>query len=126
MVVNMNMHSSKEGSINEYLCDTIASVFPQVYTAVLERGTNIELFASMNPDMLAAFDQGRASISDPDLAAMMEQVSGRLTPVKGGNRILTDDKAPVELLGMKVIDELIADELQYYKEMIKSGDWEAL
>ncbi|WP_343249718.1 fused MFS/spermidine synthase [Diplocloster hominis] len=126
MVVNMNMHSSKEGSINEYLCDTIASVFPQVYTAVLERGTNIELFASMNPDMLAAFDQGRASISDPDLAAMMDQVSGRLTPVKGGNRILTDDKAPVELLGMKVIDELIADELQYYKEIIKSGDWEAL
>ncbi len=28
---------------------------------------------------------------------------------------MTDDKAPVELLGMKVIDQLIQDEIGYYK-----------
>ena len=28
---------------------------------------------------------------------------------------MTDDKAPVELLGMQVIDELIRDEVAYYK-----------
>lgn len=32
MVVNMNMHSEEKGNINEYLSDTIASVFDQVYT----------------------------------------------------------------------------------------------
>lgn len=45
MVVNMNMKSQEEGSINEYLSDTIASVFPQVYTVDVEGGTNRELFA---------------------------------------------------------------------------------
>ena len=34
----------------------------------------------------------------------------------GGDHILTDDKAPVELLGMRVLDELIEGELNYYKE----------
>ena len=32
MVVNMNMHSEEKGNINEYLSDTIASVFDEVYT----------------------------------------------------------------------------------------------
>ena len=30
---------------------------------------------------------------------------------------MTDDKAPVELLGMRVIDELIRDEVAYYKDI---------
>ncbi len=28
---------------------------------------------------------------------------------------MTDDRAPVELLGMRVIDELIQDEVSWYK-----------
>ena len=32
MVVNMNMRGSKEGNINQYLSDTIGSVFNTVYT----------------------------------------------------------------------------------------------
>ena len=32
---------------------------------------------------------------------------------------MTDDKAPVELLGMKVIDQLIRDEIGYYKEIFE-------
>lgn len=30
---------------------------------------------------------------------------------------MTDDQAPVELLGMQVIDELIQEELAYYKNI---------
>ena len=30
---------------------------------------------------------------------------------------MTDDKAPVELLGMRVIDELIRNEVAYYKNI---------
>ena len=36
-----------------------------------------------------------------------------------GNLILTDDRAPVELLGMRVIDEIIRDEIGYYKNIFK-------
>ena len=35
----------------------------------------------------------------------------------GGSRILTDDKAPVELLGMRTLDKYISTELEYYKEI---------
>lgn len=42
-----------------------------------------------------------------------------LQNIKKGNYILTDDQAPVELLGMQVIDELIKDEVQYYKAIYK-------
>ena len=44
--------------------------------------------------------------------------------------ILTDDKAPVELLGMEVIDILIDEEIGYYKDIFReeglSGLIEAL
>ena len=49
----------------------------------------------------------------------MFRVDENLTEYKAGDLILTDDKAPVELLGMKVIDEIISEELSYYKELFK-------
>ena len=38
-----------------------------------------------------------------------------LVKYEGGNLILTDDKAPVELLGMSAIDAIIRDEVEYYR-----------
>ncbi len=32
---------------------------------------------------------------------------------------MTDDKATVELLGMQIIDEIIVDEVNYYKRIYK-------
>ena len=49
----------------------------------------------------------------------MAKVSTNAVAYNGGNYIMTDDKAPVELLGMQVIDELIKDEVQYYKDIYK-------
>ena len=45
---------------------------------------------------------------------------------EGGNRILTDDRAPVELLGMRMIDDLIREEVEYYREVYKEGGLSAL
>ena len=117
MVVNMNMKSQSANSINDYLCDTIGSVFDFVYTAPVEGGTNCEVFAFQNVDAMQTFREGCESLGDPDLEEMMEKVSGSLTLRKSGNLILTDDKAPVELLGMRVLDEIIADELDYYRSL---------
>ena len=50
----------------------------------------------------------------------MRRVSRALVPCAGGSRILTDDRAPVELLGMKMIDGLIADEVRYYKTIYEN------
>lgn len=45
MIVNMNIRGSKEGNINQYLSDTISSVFSNVYVANVE-GSESELFAT--------------------------------------------------------------------------------
>ena len=116
MVVNMNMHDSGESSINAYLSDTIASVFPYVYTVDVPGTTNRELFASSNADMPARLTANEAFLSDDALQALIAEASERLIPYEAGGRLLTDDKAPVELLGMEVIDTLIQNELGYYKE----------
>ena len=56
---------------------------------------------------------------NPELYGMMNVVDRNLKLYEGGDLILTDDKAPVELLGMKVVDELISEQLAYYKDMFK-------
>ena len=55
-----------------------------------------------------------------------DRVIGGLIPYASGSYIMTDDKAPVELLGMKVIDELISDEVSYYRSIYESGGIKAL
>lgn len=116
MVVNLNMYSSTEGSIDKYLCDTVASVFEAV--CVADRGTNRMVFASHDP---AVFDRFRETYPKRDhvLTYVLSTVEDKLTAYEGGDLILTDDKAPVELLGMQVIDEMIAGELAYYKDIFR-------
>lgn len=118
MVVNMNMRSNKEGAINDYLCDTIVSVFEEVYTVPVKYGTNMELFAAKNSNFLTNFQKSTELIQDAELKSHMESIQIELKKEEPGNLILTDDKAPVEVLGMKVIDELISEELGYLKEQI--------
>lgn len=117
MVVNMNMRGSSEGSINQHLADTISNVFGEVYTVDVKGSTNRELFASDNPQILENLAVHRENLADENLAAMMAVVADNLIAYEAGDYIMTDDKAPVELLGMQVIDELIRDEVAYYKKI---------
>ncbi len=116
MVVNMNMRSDREDGINSYLADTISDVFDEVYTVDVKGSTNRELFASDSPYMVRDLESGISGIEDHDLSRMMKNVSDSLVKYESGGRVLTDDKAPVELLGMNVIDDIIQEELQYYKK----------
>lgn len=132
MVVNMNMRGSSEGNINQYLSDTISQVFDQVYTVDVGGSTNRLLFASNNKTMMETFyDEVEVLSSDhalqDELKDFMEQkLEGHLMAYEAGSYIMTDDKAPVELLGMQVIDELIKDEVMYYKEIYEEEGLEGL
>ncbi len=131
MVVNMNMRGQSEGSINNYLADTIASVFNQVYTVDVGGSTNRELFASNDPGMVdrlrdyagtSVVQSGGSDESvlrEEELISMMGYVYSQLEEYKAGDLIMTDDKAPVELLGMRVIDEIIGDEVAQYKSIYR-------
>lgn len=126
MVVNMNMHSDAEGNINDYLADTIANVFSQVYTVDVPSYTNRELFASDNAGMLSNLAANVPELADERLQALMASVRDNLIIYEKGDYLFTDDQAPVELLGMEVIDELIRDELGYYKQIFKEQGLQGL
>ena len=137
MVVNMNMRgtdttgfgegsSTREANLTDYLADTISAVFPEVMSAEVIGSTNRELFATADPGMAERFRKNREKEKDPELSAMMEHVDAGLTRYISGNRTMTDDKAPVELLGMEVIDEIIRDEVAYYKRIYEEQGLEGL
>ena len=120
MVVNMNMRSDDMDTINSYLADTISSVFPCVYTVDVPHATNRELFAFSDSSSLELLSD-HGGLGSPALSSLMDRISGSMEKYESTGLLLTDDKAPVELLGMKMIDALIKDELSYYKELYREG-----
>ncbi|MCR5250703.1 MAG: fused MFS/spermidine synthase [Lachnospiraceae bacterium] len=126
LVMNMNMRSREEGSITDYLSDTVSSVFECVSTADVDGSSNRVLFAAADPSYLDRFDAGIAAEENGELARMMKRVRSELVPHEAGGLVMTDDKAPVELLGMKVIDSMIRDEADWYKEIYEERGLEGL
>ncbi len=120
MVVNMNMHSEEEGNINQYLCDTIAGVFDEVYTVDVPGYTNRELFAGSG-NIMEKLKNGTGEIKDKPLHDLLVSAGADMTEYEGGDHILTDDRAPVELLGMHEIDGLIQGEVGNYKELFRKN-----
>ncbi len=134
MVVNMNMRSDTDGvaGINQYLGDTIAQVFPYIYMTDVNGWTNRELFAtsssSVNETVKSiisgafrddAANAGVLDVSNKELSAFMKRIAPGLTPYESSGNILTDDKAGVELLGMRAIDAIISEQLSYYRSVFK-------
>ncbi len=133
MTVNMNMRGKSEGSINQYLSDTISYVFPYVYTIDVPGYTNRVLFASVNEDFpergLENMELWAAEKDDERSAALvswMKNIYPDIGRYERGDYLLTDDKAPVELLGMRVIDEMIKEETQYYRQVYEERGLEGL
>ena len=111
------MHGSKDGNINQYLADTIGQVFQTEYTVDVTGSTNRELFASDNEDILDILASNTEQLNNNELQAMMSKVAAESSRYVKGDYVLTDDQALVKLLGMQVIDELIKDEVAYYKDI---------
>ena len=117
MVVNMNMRGEREGNINQYLSDTISAVFSDVWTVDVLFNTNRELFAANHPEALSVMERNAARCADAELQEMIALVSRGLARYEAGGYLMTDDRAPVELLGMQVVDELIREEVSWYKQI---------
>ena len=79
-----------------------------------------------NFDIIDAFHNNTELEKNEALIRTMEQVDDRLVRYEAGNNIMTDDKAPVELLSMKAIDGLISNETSYYKDLYDREGLEGL
>ena len=113
MLVNLNMRTDTEGGINDCLINTICKVFPAVATVDVIGNTNRELFACQS---MEAFDKCRERVAalpeTSPLKSHLTYVLDNLEMQTGGGRVLTDDKAPVEILGMDALDKIIQDTLE--------------
>ncbi len=126
MVVNMNMRGKEEGNMNQYLADTISAVFSEVCTVDVPYATNKELFAINDPDFRQTFTRNFNVEKNSDLKKLMKKLDNNLEDYVSTGHVMTDDKAPVELLSMRVIDDLIGEETEYYKEIYKKEGLQGL
>ena len=96
-------------------------LMPCMYEDVyrISTGENLKTEGWKIPDIGKNLTKHTGELTNANLKNMMQEVASNLTEYQKGNYILTDDQAPVELLGMQVIDELIKDEVQYYKDIYK-------
>lgn len=117
MAVNMNMRGEDEGNINQYLSDTISTVFKNVYTIDVSGSTNRMLFAFDSERAMDVFESNTRMEPHEDLSVLMQKIMREMSRYEPGEYVMTDSKAPVELLGMRVIDALIRDEVRYYKDI---------
>jgi spermidine synthase len=123
MVVNMNMYSeelnSSDVTINACLADTISSVFENVVVVDVPNNTNKELFATDSEGFMDRLLANADHEESEALKSILGRVYDTAESYEAGTNIMTDDKAPVELLGMKQIDLIIKDEVSYYKKIYK-------
>lgn len=126
MAVNLNMRGDGGGSINEYLSDTIGAVFKNIYTIDVPNYTNRALYAFDSQEAIKRFERGIADESAGEWKELMGNIRHNMSPYKAGSHIMTDDKAPVELLGMQIIDGLIKNEVEYYRRIYEEEGLQGL
>lgn len=126
MTVNLNMRAQGEGNINERLIDTIAAVFPAIRVVEVRDNTNLALFAAAEEATLERLSEKAPAIPDAELSALMCDVASEWQRPAVSDRVLTDDRAPVELLGMRAIDGIIQNELAYYKDVYRRDGLDGL
>ncbi|MBO5789353.1 MAG: fused MFS/spermidine synthase [Clostridia bacterium] len=127
MVVNMNMQSDKPGSINQYLTETITHVFADgdAFSYQCPNGNRL-LFVADHDRMKDNLVQSRSQFWNKPFYDYTFSIYNNAQPATKGDHILTDDKAPVELLGMRVIDDYIFEEINYYKQLFKEEGFKSL
>ncbi|MBR2774227.1 MAG: fused MFS/spermidine synthase [Selenomonadaceae bacterium] len=115
MVVNMNMR----GDINDYLIDTIAQSFPALRIIDSRGVTNKVLFAASDENILNELQTRAEALDDKKLSELMLHIAKTWQEPTLGENILTDDRAPVEMLSMRALDKIISNHLEHYKEIYR-------
>lgn len=121
LIVNINMRSGDFEGVPEYLAGTVKSCFNSVYRVDLTNVTNSVLFVSDNPNMLENYERNtRITMSeDHDLYSISRYVGNNISEVEDSDLILTDDLAPVEILGQKSLNKIVEQELEYFRSNLK-------
>jgi hypothetical protein len=120
LIVNINMRSGDFEGVPEYLAGTVKKCFSNVYRVDLTNVTNSVLFASDIPYMPGNYAKNTMAIPEGhDLYFISQYVGDNMSEVEDSGLVLTDDLAPVEVLGQKSLNKIVEQELEYYRSSIK-------
>ena len=119
MMMNINMWSDKKGSISYALCDTAYGVFDNLYCLKTAGGSGAEVFATKNKEVNFIDQVKGVLVEDQELQNVFNKIKYNLTVYEDTGIRLYDDTADVEMRSIWALDELIQDELEYYREVLK-------
>ena len=123
IMININMRSDKSTEVEDYLTQTLRSNMQRVYKFSVPNTTNVFVFSSDNTELLSDFRDNTSLLNEKSpVKTLAESIIDNSTEVTGTKYVFTDDLAPVEVLGQKVLNDIVSQELAYFrKELGNSG-----
>lgn len=122
IMININMRSENSTEIVDYLTQTLKNNMNVVYKYNVPYTTNTIVFSSDNGHCIENYKNNMDQLdADDQLRHIAEDVYEDLCIVTDTKYVLTDDLAPVEMLGQKVLNDIVEDSLQYFKEELKNS-----
>ena len=123
IMININMRSENSTEIVDYLTQTLKSNMNRVYKYNVPNTTNTIVFSSDNDSCLNNYKDNIALL-DPGspLLPIANKVLENQAEVTDTKYVFTDDLAPVEVLGQKVLNDIVADSLAYFKQELGASE----
>lgn len=123
IILNINMRSQENNEIIDYLTQTLKQCMNKVYLYKINTITNTLVYASDDINCYDNFISNTDGIDQSHpLYRSIRYVKDNIREIHEARLTLTDDMAPVEIMGQKVLDELVSDCISYYKSQIDSSD----
>lgn len=122
LMINMNMHSNKNSELNDYLTGTVKAVMNKVYKFDVNNATNSIVIASNDTNCLQYYTENISKIDETNpLYAISQFVKNSVNEIPPSKLVFTDEVAPVEMMGQKVMDEIVGESIVDYKKQLKSS-----
>ena len=119
MMMNINMWSTRKGSISSALCDTAYGVFDNLYCLQINASSGAEVFATKNKEVDFIDKVKGVYVEDMNLQTVFNKMKANLKVYEDSGIRLYDDTADVEMRSIWALDEMIQSELEYYRKILK-------
>ena len=119
MMMNVNMYSDKKESFSVAVCDTVYSVFENLYAYRVGNASGLEVYASKNKEIPLVEKVQSVSVSDSALQKVFYKLGNNLKPYEDSGVRLYDETCDVEMRSMYALDDMVQEELEYYRNIYK-------
>jgi hypothetical protein len=123
LMVNINMRSSNTTEITDYLTNTLKTKMARVYKYDIPGITNTLCYSSDDTGCLQNLEDNISMLDDDSpLIILANRVLNGYSEVTGTQYVLTDDLAPVEVLGQKLLNDVVEESLDYFKRELEGSE----